>query len=188
VSQPDAPHLEPEQVAAMVDGTLAGEDRHRVVAHLADCASCRNEIAEVRAQQRAASQRVGLLWAGGAAAAILAGVLVTGPLFSRDTPDPVLRAPSTSRATIEIVSPADVLDLDAPAFTWHSLAPGTVYTLILMDESAEVVWRLDGVRDTTATVPGDRTLRRNAGYLFVIDARLPDGRTVTSGTRRLSTR
>jgi len=189
VIQSDPFHLDPDDVAGMADGTLADEERARVVAHIADCAQCRQEIADVRAAQRTAPSRAGLWWLGSAAAAVLAGVFLLGPLLSRGGTDPVLRAASDGPPAIEVVAPSGSPGADERlAFAWRAVAPGAIYTIILMDESADVIWRLDGVPDTTVTVPADRALRPATTYLYVIDAMLPDGRTVTSGTRRLTTR
>jgi len=188
VSQPDTLHLDADHVAAMIDGTLDDEERARVVAHLADCALCRQEIADVRATQRSSPSSVRLRWVGSAAAAVLAGIFLIGPLLSREPAGPVLRAAPAGSDVIEITAPSPTPDPDRElVFTWRAVEPGAIYTLILMDESADVIWRVDGVRDTTARLPSDHPLQRGTTYLYAIDALLPDGRTITSGTRRLNT-
>lgn len=43
---PPRPHLEPEEVAAFLDGGLGGAERTALEAHLADCADCRELLEE----------------------------------------------------------------------------------------------------------------------------------------------
>ncbi len=45
------PHLREDAIARLLHGDLSGPERQAAEAHLADCPTCRHELAEVRAIQ-----------------------------------------------------------------------------------------------------------------------------------------
>src|SRR5688572_19024755 len=68
-------HLESNEIAAYVDGDVHGEDRLSIQAHLAACAECRAEVAEVSRIVRTApaARRIpSRVWIPAAAAAVFA--------------------------------------------------------------------------------------------------------------------
>ena len=86
-----ARHLEPHEIASYADGDVPGEASASIDAHLADCAECRAEVADVSRIVRTAPAVRGVprrIWAPAAAAAALA-MLWMGPRASREkgTPD-----------------------------------------------------------------------------------------------------
>src|SRR5919206_1600037 len=79
-------HLSADEVAAYVDGALAGDERARIEAHLAVCADCRAEVREVTGLVRSlpeARRSARRVWIPAAAAA---AVLVAGVPFSAGAP------------------------------------------------------------------------------------------------------
>src|SRR5688572_22565271 len=86
-------HLDSNQIAAYVDGGVHGEERMSIEAHLAGCAECRAEVADVSRIVRtapAARRFPSRIWIPVAAAAVFA-VLWVGPRALRDRAEPELR-------------------------------------------------------------------------------------------------
>jgi len=182
--EPEPPHLDAFTVAAFIDGGLDEVERARLVSHVADCSVCRQEIADVRAARRRPVPRTAW-WMAGVVAAGLAGILVVGPLLGDDEGGPTFRSAPAGRSSVIMLVPPDTIPAgQSPVFMWRAVASDAIYTLVVMDERADVVWRVDGTRDTTAAIPPDRLPGRDGTLLYTLDARLPDGRIVTTGTRR----
>lgn len=190
-----AGHPSAEDMAAYVDGRIAGPDRERIEAHAAACPECRREIAEVTAML--ARTRRGRRWrilAPAGAAAVIA-LLVFGPLAVETGPDspPRFRGPDSSAgegpAQIHVASPPDggAVGADGLTFVWHSGAPGTSYQLTLTDVEGDVVWTV-GTTDTVASLPESIELEPASTYHWYVDAPLEHGRSATSGVHSFITR
>jgi hypothetical protein len=191
--------LDEEALAAFASGSGV-ERRAEFVAHLAACARCRHAVVslagalgdpKVAAEvSRLVSPRLGrrVAWvaAGMAAAALLLFVL----LPSRDrtsTGGPSLRG-GEGTGTVAVVAPVEgeAVRAESVAFVWHRFASGVQYRLTVTDEKGDVAWSAPS-SDTTL-VPGAAThLQPGRTYFWYVDALLPDGRSATSGVRRLRT-
>ena len=182
-------HLTVEEVAAYIDRGLAPSARERVERHVVECAECRAEILAVR---RLAPPR-GRAWAAAvplAAAAVLLLMLIPSR-FARNASEsagPTVRSSSVNSSMIVAVRPAPgaVIYVDSASFAWRRVAPDLSYRLTLTSQAGELVWSAT-TSDTTALLPRRVRLDRNHHYIWYVDALLPDGRSVTSGLRVLST-
>jgi hypothetical protein len=90
-----------------------------------------------------------------------------------------------------IVAPmADaVVPSRALTFRWHAVAgtPGAVrYVVTLTDDRGNLLWTSEAT-NTHLVLPGSVALTANRPYLWSVDARLPDGRTITSGLHEFRT-
>lgn len=187
-------HPNTEEMAAYLSGSLPGSSRGQFESHLAECRECRTEVTSARRLLR--ERRVRRRWsialpvglAAGIAAYLLIGPLQKGGPKEENpvregrvlTPDlaPVVRlvAPSES----ESVDPRRVV------FTWRRQGVDPLYRLTITDPSGAVVW-VHETADTVLTVPGASPLRAGQTYLWYLDALDSDGRSATSGIRRLQT-
>lgn len=182
-------HPDGEQVAAYVERKLTSAEREELEAHLAECADCRREVAEVTLflrRERSGRRR----WlipslATAAAAALLLIVVRAG-----DVDDPGgtrFREFGEAEAlpAIEAVSPAPeaVLPPGEESFTWRAAGADAFYRLTVATEEGGVVWR-EETADTSASLPADIRLAPGRTYYWFVDALLPDGREATTGVRR----
>ena len=164
-------HLQPDQVAAYVDGSLAGEVRPRVQAHLALCADCRGELVDVARivgtlpGRRLVRRRV---WIPAAAAAALA-LFLARPV---ETPSPTesghrqtaVLTPGAPRAIL----PADTVR-SARSLIWSSVAGADRYRLRLFDASGTVIWEAE-IPDTLAALPDTVRLAVRRSYYWKVEA------------------
>lgn len=190
-------HLSPEALAGYLDNDLPGEERTQVELHLASCAECREELAEVRRlRPRHGRQWALLLVPAAAAAALLAIVLprqTSAPRVVIDSAEvPVasdIRAGPAANAPLEIVSPLPSTEI-APGpgvFSWRSAGPSASYTFTLQEANGRVVWN-STVPDTVAILPDSVALGAGRTWFWSVDALLPDGRSRSTGVKRLRTR
>ena len=182
-------HLQSGEVASYLDRGLPPTERERVEAHLVDCAECRREVIEVsRLRHTPASRRRWLVFAPAAAAAAILIAVLARPA---DTPGPgpVLRGGGGGELglTVSLVAPTDngTVEGRGVTFTWRSAGDGASYRLTVADERGDVVWS-GASADTTTQLPDSVTLRAGRAYFWYVDALLPDGRSLTSGARRLT--
>jgi hypothetical protein len=188
-------HLNDSEIASYVDGNLPADRRAALGAHLADCAGCRQEVADVvrllrdaptEARRRAPhTVRVG---AGAAVlmAATLAGVLFLGRSAERFTDQPVVRSDdisaSESRTVIAVVAPSERAPAAVPlTFVWHA-ADATEYRFTLTTGDGRIVYSAE-VADTLFQLPS-LPLRAGALYFWNVDA-LQHGIVASTGMRRL---
>lgn len=187
-------HLDAEQVAAFLDGGLSPADRLAAESHLAACAPCRAELAQVRALAASAPapsrrRRLPVPVRGAlAAAAVLAAVAIGLPLLTPSPDDPLLRADRQGEgvATIEpYTSNAGVVAAGNALFAWRPVAGNSSYRFTLTDEVGDVV-----LQEVTAdTLLRLDTLRLPAGALYWrVDALLPDGQVATTRMQRIEVR
>jgi anti-sigma factor RsiW len=178
-------HLSPEAVAGYLDEDLPGEEQRQVELHLASCAECRDELAELRRLQLGRRRQwVMVLVAATAAAAVLLAIVLPR---QAETPSDI-RAGPTTEPTLAIVSPVPSAEI-APgpiAFTWRSAGLGASYTLTLQEADGRVAWT-SRVADTVAVLPDSVALSPGLTWFWFVDALLPDGRSLSTGVRRLRT-
>lgn len=169
-------------LGALADGTLTGEDRAGALAHLASCATCREELAllaemladpdvrrELQALDRATMPRrllrIGVPLAAAAALLIivarpfgfLAGANHRATVVSL-TPTPTLIAPVGSVAAV-------------PSFAWRAIPGSDLYRVTLFDASGAVVLEDEGP-DTTMVIPDWVVLTEGGTYLWRVEARV----------------
>ena len=192
--------LDEEALAAFASGTAALR-RAEIVAHLAACARCRHAVVSLagamddpkvaaelsRLETSRLSHRVRWMAAGVAAAALLLILFV--PQFSdrTSTGGPPLRG-GEGAATLSAVAPAEgeVVRAESVAFVWHPLVTGVQYRITVTDALGDVIWSAPS-SDTTLAPGGAAGLQPGRIYFWYVDALLPDGRSATSGVRRLRT-
>jgi len=154
-------HLDGESIAAFVEGNTPPADRPDVLAHLLDCADCRQAVASVarlletpdvrreidrlNAFPRKQRRRV-------MTAAVAAGVLAAGLLFmflpaSWRTAQPRYREESLTGASApRLVGPIAVATV-ADAFRWTSVPRADRYRITVFARDGSVVWETQ-TRDT----------------------------------------
>lgn len=182
----DARHLDSSDVASYLDRALPPVERERVEAHLADCSLCREEVIQVSRLRHSRAARRGWLVLGPiTAAAAIAVIVISRPSGPSGT-GPILRdGGAESSPTVFLVSPADrgIVERHV-SFTWRSVGARVSYRVTVTDERGDVLWS-SAVADTTARLPGAIVLPAGRPSFWYVDALLPDGRSVTSGVRRL---
>lgn len=189
-------HLPPEVVAAYLERCLPPEEEALVQDHLARCGPCRREVVEVGRLVRSGQPRPGWqrpLWAAAAAVAVLAlgtplvqsRLTDTGPGVS--APD---RSPAVPAVRLEARAPGEDVTVDAGAtvvLTWSAAPLGGTFRVSLLDDRGNRVWSAE-TGDTTAVLPASVTLEPDRAYFWYVDALGPDGRSTTTGPRRLLVR
>jgi len=178
-------HLSPEALAGYLDDDLPGEEQRQVELHLAACAECRDELAELRRLQLGRRRQwVMVLVPAAAAAAVLLAIALPR---QAETPSDI-RAGPTAEPTLAIVSPvpSDEIAPGPIAFTWRSAGPGASYTFTLQEADGRVVWT-STVADTVAVLPDSVAFSPGLTWFWLVDALLPDGRSLSTGVKRLRT-
>jgi len=198
VSETPDSHLRDDVLAAYLDRALGTSARAVADAHLAACASCRDELVVLSALARSTSTPRRLLRVGGPLAAVAAGVLIvymgTGnPAARAGAPGDRLRETTSvanpGSARLSAVTPLDGESISSdPArhttFTWRRASPDAAYRLTVTDEGGSVRWAPE-TGDTTINLPDSVRLERGQTYYWYVDALGGDGRTRASSPRRL---
>lgn len=164
-------HLDSNEIAAYVDGGVRGEERMSIQAHLAACAECRAEVAEVSRIVRTAPARRRLasrVWIPAAAAAVFA-LLWLGPRALRDRAEPQLREEAvTMTVAPRPITPAGTVDT-VSALVWSSVPDANSYRVRLFDADGTVIWERE-VPDTIAPVPDSVALRTDVPHYWRVEA------------------
>lgn len=190
----DGDHLDPDTLGAFLDGALRTAELSRVEAHLAACAQCRQEaiqvgrLTESDAGNGKRRRRLAYWAVPTAAAAGIAALLLFGPRAQdvAGPETPILRTDDAGARAIEVVSPASSgTSADSVVFAWRQVESGVVYSLTLMDDEGEVLWK-ETVEDTAVTLPAQVELRPGDRYYWHVDALLALARTATSGVQELT--
>jgi hypothetical protein len=162
-------HLEVGEIAAYVDGGIVGPARAEIETHLATCAQCRAEVAEVGGVIRsmpgarrspfwipaAAAAAIVLVWAG-------SGVLrEPPPAVHRDTAVTMTPAP-------RLVAPVGTVD-SLSTVVWSSVPTADRYRIRLFDPMGTVLWERE-TSDTSAVVPSTLSLRRGTPYYWKVES------------------
>lgn len=170
-------HLDPAQIAAFVDHTATGGAQHRIETHLAVCADCRAEVADVaRIVAESQRRRSRPAWIAGVAAAALVTMVVWPrgddlPVVHREAPVTTSIAP----AAIHPVGPTD----SVPALTWTAVPHAVRYRVRVFGNDGSVLWERESV-DTTLAFPVSRALRAGRTYYWNVEAQIGFDRTVAS--------
>lgn len=198
VSETNDPHLRDDVLAAYLDRALPVAERRVAEDHLAECATCRDELvvmSKLVADRVRVRQWPRLAAFLGAVAAAVIAFAVIGPWRTTSGPGTApggLMRESTlvdgaSRRVVSVVTPAEGDTVIPPAlrFVWHSMAPNATYLLKVADETS-VRWRID-TADTTVALPDSVQLERGRSYTWWVDALTTDGRTASTGVRQFRT-
>lgn len=170
-------HLPPESLAGYLDEDLPAEEQSEVERHLASCAECREELAEVRRLEDGRRRPWRLAFLPVAAAAALLAIMLPGP----GAPPSDTRAGPAGDSGLEIASPGPV------TFAWRSAGPGASYTFTLQQADGRVAWSTTAP-DTVAVLPDSLRLPPGITWYWVVDALLADGRSRSTGLQRLEAR
>lgn len=178
-AHPGAPVL-----GCYVDGTLTREERDATAAHLAGCPDCRlvvRETSRVLARRRRRRYTVAGIGVATLAAATVASLVMSPRVVQQR----LTRGLDASGPTIHVIAPVgDVVAGQPVTFRWNSVGPEIRYRLSVATPDGSEVWRVS-VTDTTATLPDRVALTRGRTYVWFVDALLADGRSATTGLRRL---
>lgn len=180
-----ASHLSADDVAAFVDRTMPDDERGEAERHLADCDSCREEVASVARLVATAPKSSTRRAPWRALLPIAAALLVAVMLHVRLAPsvvDPTAeRGAPTSGSRIVVVAPT----LEAPftdvtrTFMWHAIDGSVGYHVVVKDMSGGIVWITD-VADTAVRIPESRLLRTGETYVWRVDGQRADGTSAAS--------
>jgi hypothetical protein len=174
-------HLRPDEVAAYADEGLPADVRAQLQAHMATCAECRAEVADVitiagpvRQIQRANRP----VWIAAAAAAAVV-LLLVWPRGGNELREPQHReAPVTATVAPRAVAPIGTVD-SAPVLVWSSVPYADNYRVRLFDREGSVIWERE-TADTVSSPPGALRLRAGASYYWRVEARTGFDRVVSS--------
>jgi anti-sigma factor RsiW len=164
-------HLDSNEIAAYVDGSIDGEERFSIQAHLAACAECRAEVAEVSRIVRtapAARRLPSRIWIPTAAAAVFA-LLWLGPRAGRERAEPELREEAvTMTVPPRPITPAGTVDT-VRALVWSSVPYANSYRVRLFDADGTVLWEREAA-DTVVPIPDSIALRAELLYYWRVEA------------------
>jgi hypothetical protein len=174
-------HLRPDEVAAYADEGLPADVRAKMQAHMATCAECRAEVADVltivgpeRQRQRVKRQ----VWITAAAAAAVVLLLV----WPRDGNQPRetqhREAPVTATVAPRAVAPIGTVD-SAPSLVWSSVPYADNYRVRLFDRDGLVLWERE-TTDTVSSPNGALRLRAGESYYWRVEARTGFDRVASS--------
>jgi anti-sigma factor RsiW len=181
----DAIHLSVEELASMIDGSLPEHDRDRAERHLAECDSCREELAAsarvVATGVTAPVRRFPWRYLLPLAAGILLAVWIRRPIERPHMADVAQRGSPTIGARILTVSPAVDAAVDASSlrFAWRPVEGSVGYHVVVKDASGTTVWRGDAV-DTVLALPDSVRLQPNVPYVWRVDGERTDGSSAAS--------
>ena len=180
-------HLNEDQVAGYLDRSLSAGQRELVEGHLADCPECREEIKIAAGLIRSGRQLKIWYWGSSIAAAAAVILLVAGPFLRSEPGAPTLRGisgPDAGVRAISAVAPQSGASVNREnlKFVWASIEPDINYRFTLTDLLGEEIWQAD-IADTAVVLPSDITLVPGESYVWLVDALLLDGRSVTTGSQ-----
>lgn len=177
------PHPEPEQLAALLEGTLTEATRLELLDHVTRCTTCGPDLDLLRAANegaRAAERRVmpSRWMALAAAILILVGIGVLTLRGHRPVivPD-VMRG---GHAALAVIEPATGSTVAAPVMiAWHAIPGAQSYRVELLTERGEVIasW---STSDTALAIPDSVHVKANGSYDMWVRAMLADRTEVSS--------
>lgn len=197
----EMPHVTSEELAGYLEHRLDRESERRVETHMAECATCRADLVQIRGV-------LGALPAGRtegsrhrnwprpawlAAAALVAIALV--PLAKRVEQQrnvlPALRAAPMTSTRITVVAPDPStpergVDPDRAVFTWRAVDGAGTYRITITDSAGTPVF-MATTSDTSIAPPSSQRLVHGGSYLWYVDALRNDGTTWSTGVRSFTT-
>ena len=182
-------------IAALAEGVATDDARTTATAHLVSCASCRSQLAELRAAlddaeivaalpRTGATRRVRTTFIGGLSAAGLAAAAVLAVAILPNRTQREMPAPMRDETGALVVAPVAVAPVDVVSgslvFRWSSVPRANRYRVRVFDAEGVVIWETQ-TSETTVAPPPSITLRRGAQYLWKVEARTDFDRWVGSG-------
>lgn len=174
--------LDVAAVAALADGSLPSAQRTAAIAHLAVCAQCRAELAEISSalrdpaidaairpiRTRPASTRA--RFAGlGLLATAAAAILIVAVRRPQQAIAPQLRDDALPAIAPVAVAPEGVVAASS-AFRWSRVRGADLYHVTIFTSDGTIVWEGE-TGDTTIAAPATAGLRRDVDYFWKVDAR-----------------
>lgn len=185
---PSEYHLQPEEIAAYIDGIATGEVRTRLESHLAACDDCRSELVDasriVAALPRARGMR-GRVWMPAAAAAAIV-LLLAWPRTVREPSVQHREAPVTTTIAPRAIAPIGAVD-SATALVWSSVPYRDRYRVRVFDAAGSVIWETETI-DTITSVPMSVSLRPGRSYYWKVEAQTGFGRSAATELIEFSVR
>lgn len=181
----ETPHLSTEDAASYIDGTLPDGARAGVERHLAECDSCREEVAAssrlIATLPALPRRRLPWRFVLPIAAGILAVVVLRRPASHTDVAPVQERGTPSDASRITLVSPTPdaTLALGASRFVWHPISSSIGYRIVIKDASGAPVWSGDAA-DTVLVIPAELRLRPGESYVWRVDGQRADGTTASS--------
>lgn len=164
-------HPEVHEIAAYADGVVSEEVRARLQAHLATCAECRMELADVLhivGSLPHAQRMTRRVWIPAAAAAAV--LLVAWPHDRDESIGPLHReAAVTTTVSPRAIAPVGSVD-SATTLVWSSVPYADSYRVRLFDREGTVLWERE-TADTSAPPQGSVMLRAGLAYYWRVEAR-----------------
>jgi hypothetical protein len=197
--------LDEMTVAKIVEQGVKAEENPELIAHLAVCARCREQVSAVAGLLRESSVAqeidridvrttapMGRRWRVGGAGALMA--LAASALFMLRASGDNVKPAQTVVATTELephreqsmtttVAPSVITPVGATAaadtFRWTSVPRADRYRLTVFDREGRALWETEG-SDTTVARPDSIAGQRGATYLWKVEARTGWDRWVAS--------
>lgn len=193
-------HVDAHDLAGYVDNTLSAAARAAVTAHVAECDRCRHELTAIRrlVPTGGAAQRHAAVIFGAALAAAV--VVMVFALPNGTIRQSVSASAESTRAAeygtlsevavpFPVVSP--VADTAIPAeqvvLMWHAVGADAAYRVVVQDETGGIVFT-QATADTIAPVPASAFTTRAQRFFWSVEARLTDGRAMSSSVQRFRVR
>jgi anti-sigma factor RsiW len=167
------------EIAAYIDGTLAGPSRDRVEAHLASCVECRHDFVESQKVLRGMRRPRNAVIAGTLAVAAVVAFLIARP--SATPVDQAVRSDGVA-VPLPVYGPIGPTARAGLRFVWAGAPGAQSYRLTVSRENGVAVWSSSGT-DTVAVLPDSVALNPSERYFWVSDALLSDGATRSTGLR-----
>ena len=179
------PHLSIDDAASYIDGTLTDEARVDIERHLAECDTCREEVAAssrlIATLPAQAGRRLPWRLVVPLAAGILVAVVLARPARRTDVAPAQVRGVPSVASLIVLVAPAPDATVVAgsPRFVWHPIASSIAYRVVIKDASGAPGWSGDAA-DTVLAIPAELRLRAGESYVWRVDGQRADGTTASS--------
>lgn len=167
---PSGEHPDANEIAAYVDGGLAGDARRNIQAHLAGCSACRTEVVEVGrvVRSRPALRSRSRMWIPASAAAAIALVWVV-PGVLRDA-EPVRHRDEAVTMTPAPRPISPVGSAESPLLMrWSSVPTADRYRVRVFDPSGTMLWERE-TADTLVRVAASVSLRRGGRYYWKVES------------------
>lgn len=187
-------HLDSDIVAAFAERRLNPAERASAETHLAGCADCRADLADVTGVVSAARRRRHLIRAAPllAAAAVLTVVVVNRPPAVPVEVQALRPGNDADRDRLNslaalVPAPGATVSRAGLRFAWQSDGPDAIYEITVADSSGLALWRAR-TPDTSIALPDSVRLVPGRTFHWWVDVLLSDGRVASTGVRDFALR
>ena len=190
------------EIAAFVDGRLAGGQRVNALAHLSVCSECRLELAEVQALLDTAPpatdardqyvpgprRRMKPVYTFAAIASVAAVFLVILTRPPGTTNASLERDAATATSSVSLVAPAasDSVMSSNIRFVWNAQDDAT-YRITVTGPDGATLW-MTTTTDTSLLMPAEKVPGAVTTVHWFVDALRSDGQSISSSSRRVHIR